>query len=46
MKGNKSQRDVVAMKPLNKLKLKYSDWLSQERTTELFYRGLSIKPHH
>jgi len=46
MKGNKSQGDVVAMKPLDVLKLNYSDWLSQERTTELFYRGLSVKPHH
>jgi len=46
MKEGKNQAQVVALKPLDSLNLTYSDWLSQERTTELFYRGLSVKPHH
>lgn len=46
MKDNKSQADVVALKPLDVLKLKYSNWLSQERTTILFYRSLKAKHHH
>lgn len=44
MKDGKTQAQVVAMKPLSPLKLNYSDWLSEERTTELFFRGL--KHHH
>jgi cyclase len=46
MKGGKSQVEVVTMDPLDGLKLKYSNWLSQERTTQLFYRGLQTKSHH
>ena len=46
MADNKSQADVVAMKPLDILNLTYSNWLPQERTTNLFYRSLKAKHHH
>jgi len=46
MEGNKSQEEVIAMKPLDVLNLQYSNWLSQERTTTLFYRSLKAKHHH
>jgi glyoxylase-like metal-dependent hydrolase (beta-lactamase superfamily II) len=46
MSGNKTMAEVVAIAPLSPLNLKYSNWLSQERTTELFYRSLKAKHHH
>lgn len=44
MAGGKTQAQVVALKPLSCLRLTYSDWLSEERTTTLFFQ--SLKHHH
>lgn len=46
MKDGQSLEQVIAMKPLSPLKLQYSNWLSEERTTTLFYRSLKAKHHH
>ncbi|MCG7532944.1 MBL fold metallo-hydrolase [Psychrobium sp. MM17-31] len=43
MSDGKTMEQVVTMRPLAPLKLKYSSWLPEERTTKLFYRSLSNK---
>jgi len=41
MKTHKSEQAVIDAKPLSKLNLTYSNWLSQERVTKLFYQSLN-----
>ena len=40
MQGGKSADQVVQLKPLESLNLKYANWLPQERVTKLFYLSL------
>lgn len=41
MKTNKTEQAIIDAKPLDSLKLTYSNWLPQERVTKLFFQSLN-----